>query len=328
MLSRVARNLYWMSRSIERAENIARFVDVNMHLLMDLPVEETNQWESLIAVSGDKELFDQRYGKATAENVIEFLTFDTEYSNSLYCCLQNARENARTVRECISSELWRRINDMYLQLGAPGVKRRALAEPNPFYNSIKDGCMLLQGLSNATMTHGEAWYFMRLGESIERADKTSRILDVKYFILLPDPNYVNTAYDNIQWAAVLKSVSALEMFRLQYRRIAPKTVAEFLILNPEFPRAIRHCVARAEGSLHEISGSTPGNFTNAAERNLGRLSSELSYADIDEILNTGLHEYIDHIQAKLNTAGATIEETFFGRRPVAGGMSQSQTQGP
>ncbi len=315
MLSRVAKNLYWMSRNIERADNIARFVDVNLHLLMDLPVEEANQWESLIAVTGDKELFDARYDRATSENVIEFLTFDLEYPNSLYRCLHNARENARTVREGISSELWRRINELYLDLGSPGVKRRAIAEPNRFYNSIKDSCTLFQGLSEATMTHGEAWQFMRLGQAIERADKTSRILDVKYFILLPDANYVNTPYDNIQWAAVLKSVSALEMFRLEYRRIAPKSVAEFLVLNPDFPRAIRFCVARAERCLHEISGSEMGNYANPAERCLGRLSSELSYTDIEEILHQGLHEYIDGLQAQFNTAGAAIGETFFGNRP-------------
>ncbi len=315
MLSRVAKNLYWMSRNIERADNIARFVDVNLHLLMDLPVEEINQWESLIAITGDKELFDKRYGAATSENVIEFLTFDKEYHNSLYCCLQNARENARTVREGISSELWRKINEMYLDLGAPGMKRKAQAEPNRFYSSIKDGCTLLQGLSEGTMTHGEAWHFMRLGQAMERADKTSRILDVKYFILLPDAGYVNTPYDNIQWAAVLKSVSALEMFRLEYRRIAPRSVAEFLLLNQGFPRAFRFCIARAERCLHEISGSADGNYANPAERCLGRLSSVLSYTDIDEILAQGLHEYIDGLQLQLNTAGAAIGETFFGHRP-------------
>lgn len=316
MLSRVAKNLYWMSRNIERADNIARFVDVNLHLLMDLPVEEAVQWESLIAISGDKALFDQRYNAATSENVIEFLTFDADYPNSLTSCLHRARENARTVREGISSELWRKINEMYLELGGPNTKRRAIADPSPFYKSIKDGCTLLQGLTEATMTHGEAWQFMRLGQAIERADKTSRILDVKYFILLPDANYVNTPYDNIQWAAVLKSVSALEMFRLQYRRIAPRAVAEFLILNPDFPRAIRFCVARAENALHEITGSSAGNYTNTPERCLGRLSSELCYTDIDEILNHGLHEYIDGLQIKLNETGRAIGETFFGNRPI------------
>lgn len=315
MLSRVANNLYWMSRYMERAENIARFVDVNLHLLMDLPVEESNQWESLVAVTGDKGLFDQRYGKATGENVIQFLTFDREYPSSMYCCLQMARENARTVREGISSELWRHLNEMYLNLEAPGVRRRALSQPNAFYDNIKDGCILFQGLCEASMSHNEAWHFMRLGQAIERADKTTRILDVKYFILLPDPNYVNTPYDNIQWAAVLKSVSALEMFRMRYRRIAPRSVAEFLLLDDDFPRTARFCVTRAEACLHEISGSEPGNYANPAERCLGRLSSELAYTDIDEILDQGLHEYIDRLQGQLNTAGAAIGETFFGIRP-------------
>ncbi len=312
MLSRVANSTYWMARYVERAENIARFIGVNLHMLMDLPVEHSNQWESLISASGDDELFKQRYGSVTQQNVIEFLTFDESYPNSIYSCVRNARENARTIREQISSELWRHINEMYLDLGANIAPRRAYADMNAFCESTKSNCTLFKGLCDSTMTHGEAWQFMRLGRMTERADKTSRILDVKYFTLLPDAQYVGTPYDNIQWASLLKSVSALEMFRLEYLRIEPRSVIEFLILDPHFPRSIRFCVTTAEGCLHKIAGTDEGDYTNPAERQLGRLASELAYTDVDEIRANGVHQFIDNFQLRLNLAGAGIAETFFG----------------
>lgn len=318
MLSRVACNTYWMSRYIERAENVARFIDVNLHLMLDLPVDEADQWSPLVTVTGDEKLFKERYGEATRENVIEFLTFDPEYPNSIYSCFRQARENARTVREVISSELWRHANEMYLEMSAPGVKRRAANNPNEFYTHIKEVSTLFKGLSDATMTHDEEWQFVRLGRMIERADKTSRIIDVKYFILLPQTNYVGTPYDNIQWASVLKSTSALEMYRREHHRINPVEVADFLILSRHFPRAIRFCVATAEECVHAITGSPEGTFSNPAERQLGKLSSELDFADIEEIRDQGLHEYLDDFQAKLNGVGEAIFRTFFDLRAAPG----------
>lgn len=311
MLSRVACNTYWMSRYVERAENVARFVDVNLHLMLDLPVDESHQWAPLIAVTGDQEVFHRHYGAPTRENVIQFLTFDENYANSVISSIRMARENARTVREVISSELWRHINETYLYITSNTAKKLALNQPNEFFQQIKEQCMLFKGLSDATLTHEETYHFIVLGRSIERADKTSRIIDVKYFILLPEAAYVNTPYDNIQWAAVLKSVSALEMYRMEHHRIEPHNVAGFLILHRNFPRAMRYCVARAETALHCITGTPEGAFGNAAERLLGKLSAELDYADIHEIIESGLHEFLDAFQVKLNNIGNALQETFF-----------------
>lgn len=327
MLSRVACNTYWMSRYVERAENVARFIDVNLHLMLDIPVDENRQWAPLVAVTGDQELFDQRYGAATRENVIQFLTFDDSYANSVIACISKARENARTVREAISSELWRHINEAYLFITSNAAKRLAMNQPHEFFQQVKEQCTLFKGLTDATLTHGETYYFIVLGRSLERADKTSRIIDVKYFILLPEVHYVNSPYDNIQWAAVLKSASALEMYRIEHQRIEPEKVAGFLVLHKEFPRAMRYCVDRAEHALHRLTGTPEGAFGNNAERLLGRLSAELDYADIREIIDAGLHEFLDAFQVKLNHVGDALQETFFDLRPPRSqSMHQEQMQ--
>lgn len=314
MLSRVADAIYWMCRYIERAENIARFTDVNHNLMLDLAMAPEIQWEPLVTVTGDEKVFHGRYTESTAENVIRFLTFDTDYPHSILSCLRAARENARQVREIISSEMWEQVNRLYLMVAesARGMKIADLS--HRFFEEIKLGSHLFTGLTEVTMSHGEPWHFARLGRVLERADKTSRILDVKYYVLLPRVDYVNTPYDNIQWAALLKSVSGLEMYRKQYHRINPRQVARFLIFDPIFPRAIRYCLDTAEESLHAVSGSPAGTFCNEAERRLGKLRSQFNYADIDEVIAEGLHEYLDRFQLRLNEIGTAISESFFGGR--------------
>lgn len=318
MLSRVAASIYWMGRYVERAENIARFVDVNLHLILDLPMLARQQWEPLVTVTGDHEFFAKRYEEATRANVIAFLTFDSEYPNSIVSCLRRARDNARSVREVISSEMWECINESYLFVTSPAARDSVYTDPYAFFNSVKLNCHKFIGIGDGTMSHDEGWHFLRLGGFIERAEKTSRIVDVKYFILLPRVEYVGTPYDNIQWAAVLKSASALEMYRKRYHRISLKQVVDFLVFDREFPRAIHHCVIEAEDCLHAITGSLPGSFSNEAERHLGRLRAELDYSDIDEVLQSGLHAYLDSLQTKLNAVDDAVYNTFFALEPYGG----------
>ncbi|MFW6116681.1 MAG: alpha-E domain-containing protein [bacterium] len=315
MLSRVAASIYWMSRYVERAENIARFIDVNLHLMLDLPVDTRQQWEPLVTVTGDHELFAGRYGERSRDNVIEFLTFDEEYQNSIVSCLAKARDNARSVREAFSSEMWECINEFYLFVTSAAARSQARNDPYAFFNQVKVSSQRFIGIGDGTMSRGEGWHFLRLGGFIERAEKTSRMVDVKFFILLPKVDYVGTPYDNIQWAAVLKSASALEMYRKRYHRISLKQVVDFLLLNREFPRAVRYCLVEAEELLHAVSGSPPGTFSNEAERRLGRLRAELDYSDVDEILESGLHAYLDSLQTKLNAVDDAVFRTFFTLRP-------------
>jgi uncharacterized alpha-E superfamily protein len=312
MLSRVADSIYWMSRYIERAENVARFVDVNLNLLLDLPVGSTQQWQPLVDTTGDSAEFRRRYGAATQKNVIRFLTFDHENVNSITSCLRTARENARSVREAISSEMWEQVNQFYLMVSSAAASRKGtLTDPHEFFASVKTASHLFAAVSDATMTRNEAWHFQRLGRELERADKTSRLLDVKYFLLLPTAADVGTTVDDLQWAAVLRSASAFEMYRKRHGRILPDHVAEFLLLDPNFPRAVQSCLLCARESVHAISGTAPGMFRNSAERLLGELCSELAYSHIDDIIAGGLHEYLDRLQSRMNEVSDGIYETFF-----------------
>ncbi|HEY2012686.1 MAG TPA: alpha-E domain-containing protein [Bryobacteraceae bacterium] len=314
LLSRVADAVYWMGRYIERSENVARFIGVNQNLMLDLPSGSGGQWQPIVDTTGDRVQFLDRYGEATQENVIRFLAFDPENPNSIYSCVLAARENARSVRDTISSEMWEQINFLYLLI--TGESRKPLPEVLPeFCHQVRMACHLFQGITHVTMSHNEAWHFTRLGTTLERADKTTRILDVKYFILLPSVRDVGTPYDDIQWAAVLKSVSAFEMYRKRYGRISPERIVEFLLLDPEFPRTIRYCAGLADQSLHAITGTRAGAFSCTSEQRVGMLRSELDYAQVDPILKSGLHEFFDALQLKMNTIDECIRGDFFRPQP-------------
>jgi len=317
MLSRVADSIYWLNRYVERAENVARFIDVNLNLILDSPTGITQQWRPLVVTTGDLPLFEEQYGEATADNVIRFLTFDTAYPNSIASCLRAARENARSVREIISSEMWQQVNAFYLLVkeATPG---QSLADLHDLFAQIKLSSHLFAGVMDATLTHNEGWHFGQIGRLLERADKTSRILDVKYFILLPSVHDVGTALDELQWMSLLRSASAYEMYRKRSQhRITPNGVAEFLILDRDFPRSIQFCLRQVEHSLHQITGTPQGTWCNPVERRVGRLRADLDYVTIDEIMQRGLHEFLDDLQRRLNEIGDKIFENFFALKPIS-----------
>ncbi|MFQ5482566.1 MAG: alpha-E domain-containing protein, partial [Nitrospinaceae bacterium] len=231
MLSRVADSIYWMSRYLERAENAARFIDTQLQMMLDLPPmrKDPKAWEALVHITGDDAYFKEKYGQPNQENVMFFHTFDTNYPNSIVSCLQAARENARSVREIIPSEMWEHINRLHLKLATIKVGKAVFQNPHQFYNNIKLSSHLILGIIYATMSQNEAWQFGAMGRFLERADKTSRILDVKYFLLLPGVDYVGSAWDTVQWTALLKSTSASEMYRKRFNLIDPKHIVEFLL---------------------------------------------------------------------------------------------------
>ncbi len=323
MLSRVAESIYWMARYIERAENVARIMDANYHMILDLPPNVGEQWEPLVVTTGDEALFKEHYSEFNQENVVQFLTFDTRNPNSILTCLQMARENARSVREWISSEMWQQVNTFYLMVKDASRKGGGIELPHEFFVEIMMASHLFTGLSENTMTHGEGWEFARLGRMLERADKTARIIDVKYFILLPSVDYVGMPYDHILWSSILRSASAFEMYRKRFGRIAPDQIIEFMILDPDFPRAIHHCLITAELALRNISGTMRGRFTNKAEKTLGRLLADIDYTQLEEIKSIGLHEFLDNTQNRLNQIGSSVQQTFFS---VTVTQEQTQTQ--
>jgi uncharacterized alpha-E superfamily protein len=326
MLSRVADSIYWLNRYIERAENVARFVNVNLNLLLDSPVGVQQQWQPIVITTGDLQLFQQRYGEATDKNVIHFLTFDRDYPNSILSCLRIARENARSIREIISSEMWEQVNEFYMMVRDAEQQCQSHQLPT-FFNQVKQQGHLFAGIMDATMTHNEGWHFGHIGRLLERADKTSRILDVKYYILLPSVEDVGTTLDEIQWMALLRSASAYEMYRKRRQhRINPSDVVEFLVLDRQFPRAIQYCFLQAEKSLQQITGTRPGTWQNSVDRELGRLRSELDYVMVDEILQRGLHEFLDNLQRRINLVGDKMFETFFTLESVSEFTRLSQSQ--
>ncbi|MEP6777439.1 MAG: alpha-E domain-containing protein [Chthoniobacterales bacterium] len=304
MLSRVADSLYWMSRYIERAEDNARLADVNLQLLLDLSnqhdADPRQQWNPIISTLEGNELFASLYQTFDGKAAINFVSLQKKNHNSIYSCLSLARENARTTREQISSEMWAQINRLYLFVKSDAAKKLLRSSAFEFFNRIIAGSHLFQGITHATMTHGEGWHFMRIGKLLERADCTSRILDVKYHILLPSGERVGGNVDTIQWMSVLKSCSALEAYRKVYvDQVAPWKVAEFIITHPGFPRSIRFCVDYLDEALHCISGSAENRYANEAERLSGRLRSDLDYVTIGDIFKFGLHEYLEMIQRRL-----------------------------
>jgi uncharacterized alpha-E superfamily protein len=287
-------------------------------LEIDLGETASRQWAPLVYTTGDEEQFNERYEAMTREHVIQFLAFDRENPNSIYSCVRSARENARTIREVISSAMWEEINKFYHMVRDASRRKNLLEQPYEFCNQVKLASHLLVGVTDCTMSHGEAWHFSRMARLLERADKTSRIIDVKYFILLPDPKDVGSSLDVVQWSALLKSASALEMYRRIHGRIVPMRVTDFLLLDRDFPRSMHYCVIKAMESLQTITGGTPGTFSSRVEQILGRLRAEMNYTSIEDTIERGLHEYVDDFQIRLNQVGSAIREEFFVAKPNYG----------
>lgn len=315
MLSRVADACFWLSRYIERAESNARLLDVNIQLLLDFEDQNGStagqHWQPILATLEDQEMFAEVFPEASGDAVMEFVTFEKRNPNSIMNCVSVARENARTVREQISSEMWEQLNRIYLSLRSPAARTAFHDSPIDFYRSLVDQLHSFQGITDATMTHGEGWQFLQAGKFLERADATSRVLDVKYHILLPSGEKVGGNVDVTQWMAVLRSCSAMEAFlKISRTQITSWEVAEFLILHDSFPRSIRFCVDALDSALHEISGCDRGHFSNEAERLCGMLRSGLDYTTIATIFDTGLHEYLDQTQKRLTSISNALVKTY------------------
>ena len=331
MLSRVADSLYWLARYIERAENNSRILDVNLQVTLDddhAGVEgDKADWQPILATLEDQKLFQKLYAVTNAETVCEFLTFAKENPNSIRSCVAGARENARTVREYISSEMWERINGLYLWLSSADARQTFSSSAIDFYRHLVDYAHQFHGTTDATLTHGEGWSFLQVGKYLERADSASRILDLKYHILLPHGERVGGNVDTVQWQAVLKSCSAFEAYRkIHTGQVTPGSVAEFVLLHTDFPRSVRFCVEQLDCALHAISGSSRAHYANEAERLSGKLCSDLNYARIEDIIRAGLHQYLDGIQLRLIEIAAAMRTEFCEwLDPEA--AEQAQTQG-
>ncbi len=312
MLSRIADSLFWLARYIERAEDTARILDVNYHMLLEQSQDAYQlRWEPLMVMAGEENLFRKLYSEVNAENVFEFLAFRHDNPSSIVQCIAKARENARTIRDCISREMWEDINGLYHMVSRFNPGDEIVAGPHRFCDKIKFGTHRFHGVTDATLEHDEGWQFLRIGWSLERAEMTSRLVDVQYQNLLDELPTLGTP-DNHQWMAVLRSVGAFEAYHRQFHSsIEPEKVAGMLILQPLHPRSIRFSTTEVQSGLRAISGTSPGSYANEAERLAGRVVERLSYDKIEEIFKQGLHSYLNELSDMFRLIGSDIARNYF-----------------
>ena len=309
MLSRVAESLFWMSRYLERAEDVARIIAVNFQASLDAPsASQALAWEPLIAITGDRALYTAAFGGYTAEQITRFLTIHPENPNAIRSCIGRARENARAVRGAITSEMWEVLNATWLEMQQMDEAKMEARGISNFFDWVKERSHLFRGVTFGTLHRDDAYDFSRLGTHMERADSTARILDVKYHILLPSVTDVGGAVDYYQWSAVLRSVSAFEAYRKVYRDvITPLKLAELLMLRDDIPRSLHFCLKQVYDTLSHVQN----NQSADAMRRAGRILAGLQYGRISEIFQGGLHEYLTRFLDDMHHLSQDVQRAFF-----------------
>ncbi|MBD5801293.1 hypothetical protein AZOA_07060 [Azoarcus sp. Aa7] len=313
MLSRTADHLYWMARYSERAENLARLLDVTyqMSLVPHDPETERNSWNAIIALNSLEHAYSKRHDEVSASQVLHFMVRDETHPSSIYSCLRAARENAHAVRGTLTAEMWETINETWLQLRDQSFDEIYAGGIAAFFDWVKQRASLLRGAMFGTMLRDEAFEFIRLGALLERADNTARILDVKYHSL-PGAQQSQTddlvdATDFYHWGALLRSVSAFEVYRKVYRDvITPERVAELLILREDLPRALHSCMEGVVEILDKIRNSR----SDETVRRAGQLFATLRYGRMDDIFARGLHAWLDDFINSIGDLGGRISEDF------------------
>jgi len=306
MLSRVASNIYWMARYIERAENTARLVNVNTHLLLDLPKKIRLGWEPILDITSSRNDFFQLYTTADERSVVNFMVTDIKNPGSILSSLNLARENARTIRDIIPREAWEQINELYLQSKSKAATVLTHRHRYDYLRSIILGAQTITGLLAGTMTHDEGYNFLRMGRNLERADMTTRIIDVRSATLLPEMPEDMTPFENLQWVGVLKSLTAYQMYRREVRlRVNRSDVLRFLLQEERFPRALYHTLLEVESCLHTMpKHEKPLRLVKKLQRVLQRAKPQ-------ELKQEKLHEFIDQLQLGLITINDSINKTYF-----------------
>jgi uncharacterized alpha-E superfamily protein len=313
MLSRTANDLFWMSRQVERAENTARMLDITYRMsllpyrIMQPGEKWAEPWALPLIITGLATNFYQRYAELTPENVLRFMVLDASNPASIYCSMQEARENARAQRGTITSEMWESLNATWLEIRSVSfddVQARGISD---FFEWVKTRSHLFRGVNFGTMIRDEAYSFIRLGTFLERADNTARILDVKYHTLLPSAEAVGGAVDYYQWSALLRSVSAFESYRKIYRdAITPFRVAEMLILRADVPRSLHACLNQIYGILQELSDDD----RLEPERLAGQIHAQLHYGKTEKIIEAGLHEWLMDFLEQTRALNVEINKHF------------------
>ncbi len=311
MLSRTADNLYWITRYMERAETMARLLDVGgrMALLPSTGEGFHSEWESLLQASGTAEGFARKYGDPVQRNIESYFFFDLDNPSSIASCITRARENARIVRGALTTQVWDTLNGAFQEIRA--LERRPRSELD--LSSLTDWTMrhsaLLRGAIDGTQLRKDGWDFLKLGYYLERADNTARLIDVKYYVLLPGVEFVGSGLDNYQWTTLLRAMSAQRAFHWAYGgEISARKIAHFLILNIQSPRSLRSSV---EGMTEHLDRLARGYQRSSAAQSKSRaLLAELAELEVKDIFDEGLHEFLTRFIGEVAALATLIHDTY------------------
>lgn len=313
MLSRTAANLFWMGRHLERADTAARLLDVGQRitLLPNTASGYQNEWNSLLQASGTANLFAQKYGEISQENIEEFIFFDRDNRSSVMSCIERAREAGRIVRTALTSQVWDALNMAYQELRRIEKTPRDKIDTASLTDFTTSHTSTVRGAINATQLRNDGWHFMNLGYGLERADATARLLDVKYYVLLPRIEFVGSGLDTYQWQVILRALSAHRAYHWAYGGdITAGRVADFLILNGESPRSLitslYEAVWNLEGLAKRYGETAPTNARDKAREVLSRLQAH----DIDMVFDEGLHEFLTWFIGEIGTISTLVHEDY------------------
>jgi uncharacterized alpha-E superfamily protein len=321
LLARYADCIFWLARYVERAENLARILDVNETFSRDS--RGAQNWRSIIQLNADDDRFFAGGREVSARNVLRFFVIDADNPTSIVSAIRAERENTRTLRPLISTEMWVQLNVFYNRLIALGPADLTPGRLSALFATIKEACQTHTGITDGTFFRDQGWYFYQLGRYLERADQTTRLLDIKYHLLLPSVSDVGSPTDFSQWNALLRSAAGYHAYRrLHAASTTPVRVAGFLLFNQAFPRSLHHCVREASRLLGEVKSRYSLRGGNDAAEELDRLRAVLGTLTIDEILTAGLHEFLDVIQHQLIAVSRDLAVAFFGY-PPAGTQTQA-----
>lgn len=311
MLSRAAGNLYWTGRYVERADFLSRLIDATLRLAA-LPSSyggDVSAWGGALAAASAKSAYEAAYPDLTEAAALQFLSLDPANPSSMRSCLEMARNNARAVRTSLTVEAWEAINAAWLDVQRFGVSLDSRPTLTRLLEAVKAAALAFDGAAHRTMLRGDAYWFLRLGAAVERADNTARLLDVKYHLLLPRDEPVGGSLDYFQWTTILRTVSALTAYRHVYRdSVKPWLVADLLMLNSTMPRSLAACTQDAVRYLDQL-GNASGR-RGPSHRLAIASANKLANGRIETIFAAGLHEYVNDFLADNNRLGASIAEQY------------------
>ena len=324
LLSRYAEAIFWMARYVERAENLARILDVHESFSRDM--RGGQNWGAIVQLYADEDAFSARHDEASTEAVLEFYILDETHPGSIVQLVKAARENARSLRPLISTEMWINLNTFYNRVRALRPEDVAEERIARLCGAIKESCQSHTGITEGTFYRDEGWYFYQLGRLLERADQTTRLVDVKYHLLMPSPEDLGSNLDIRQWNALLRSAAGYHAFRRVHPSgMSPAKASSFLLLNPLFPRSVASCIDSMDGILNDLRALYRLRGGAGALEVLDELRAVYHDRSIESILQRGLHEHLDWTQLRLIDVGAAVGHDFFGYETAqTEGQAQAQ----